>query len=204
MRTFLRSSLRVAAAIVAAMVLYAGVVAWQVRWSGTHDGARDADVIVVLGAAQYDGVPSAMLESRLEHALALWRDEKRAPIIAVTGGKKEGDRFTEAATCRRWLVDRGVPAGVIIEEGSGASTWESLHNLAPVLRQRGVRSAIVVSTDWHIERSVLTLADMGFEVSGSPAASIAGSFEWGRWAKEVVGVGIGRLIGFQRLWRITG
>ena len=201
---FVRSTLRVAGAVVVAMVLYAGVVTWQVRWAGTHDAGESADVIVVLGAAQYDGVPSAMLRSRLEHALALWRDEKRAPVIAVTGGKKSGDRFTEAATSRRWLTDHGVPRDAIIEEGTGASTWESLHALAPVLRARGMRSAIVVTTDWHVERSVLTLSDLGFTVSGSPAASIAGSFEWGRWTKEVVGVGVGRLIGFQRLWRITG
>ena len=199
-----RTTVRVAGAVVIAMVLYFSLVAWQVRWAGTHDRATDADVIVVLGAAQYDGVPSRMLESRLEHALVLWRDQHRAPVIAVTGGKKSGDRFTEAATCRRWLTDHGVPRGVILEEGSGASTWESLRNLAPRLRERGVRSAVVVTTDWHVERSVLTLADMGFKVSGSPADSIAGTFEWGRWAKEVVGVGIGRLIGFQRLWHITG
>ena len=199
-----RPALRVVGAIIAAMVLYFGLVAWQVRWAGTHDGGVTADVIVVLGAAQYDGVPSAMLESRLEHALSLWRDGKRAPIIAVTGGKRTGDRFTEAATSRRWLMDHGVPADAIVAEGSGSSTWESLHNLAPTLRKRGVQSVVIVTTDWHVERSVLTLSDMGFAVSGSPADSIADSFEWGRWAKEVAGVGIGRLIGFQRLWRITG
>ena len=201
---FVRSTVRVACAVVAAMVLYAGVVTWQVRWAGTHDDGASADVIVVLGAAQYDGVPSEMLRSRLEHALTLWRDGKRAPLIAVTGGKKSGDRFTEAATCRRWLTDHGVPRTSIIEEGTGASTWESLHALAPVLREKGIDSAVIVTTDWHVERTVLTLSDMGFTVTGSPAASIADSFEWGRWAKEVVGVGIGRLIGFQRLWRITG
>lgn len=201
---FVRSTLRVAGAVVVAMVLYVGLVAWQVRWAGTHDGARSADVIVVMGAAQYDGVPSAMLESRLQHALTLWRDDARAPIIAVTGGKRTGDRFTEAATCRRWLIENGVPPSVIVAEGSGASTWESLRNLAPTLRARGVHSAIIVTTDWHVERSVQTLSDMGFDVSGSPAPSIARSAEWGRWAKEVIGVGVGRLIGFQRLWRITG
>ena len=47
---------------------YFGVICYQV-WRQAHlDEARKADVIVVLGAAQYWGRPSPVLRARLDHA----------------------------------------------------------------------------------------------------------------------------------------
>ena len=37
------------------------------------DEARPADVIVVLGAAEYRGKPSPVLRARLDHALSLYQ-----------------------------------------------------------------------------------------------------------------------------------
>jgi len=43
---------------------------------GQRDEARAADAIVVLGAAQYNGHPSPVLEARLQHAVELYRAER--------------------------------------------------------------------------------------------------------------------------------
>ena len=77
------------------------------------DERRAADAIVVLGAAQYNGRPSPVLQSRLDHALKLYR-QKLAPIVVVTGGVGEGDRESEAAVGKRYLAARGVPAREIV------------------------------------------------------------------------------------------
>jgi len=158
-----------------------------------------------MGAAQYDGVPSEQLASRLDHALALWEQE-RAPLIAVTGGKMEGDRFTEAATSRRYLVDRGVPREAILAEETGRSTWESLSNLAPVLRAEGIESVVVVSNGYHLQRSLLTVRELGFRAVGDGTSRDpipTGEALW-RSVREGVGISLGRVIGFERLWRLTG
>lgn len=169
-----------------------------------HDGA-EVDAIVVMGAAQYDGVPSEQLASRLDHALALWR-RGRAPVIAVTGGKKEGDRFTEAATSRRYLTDRGVPAEAILAEEQGRSTWESLATLAPILRAEGISSVVVVSNGFHLQRSLLTIRELGFRAVGDGTSR--DPFPTGeallRSVREGAGISLGRIIGFERLWRLTG
>lgn len=204
----LRSAAAVAFAVAAGAILYVAICAAQLVRTGSHDNGRRADVIVVMGAAQYDGVPSPLLESRLRHALGLWKSE-RAPLIAVTGGKKEGDRFTEAATSRRWLTDNGVPESAIVAEEVGASTWESLEALAPVLRDKKAGKVIAVSSRWHVERVVLSLRDLGFHADGS-AARVAGS-TWfdedgsntATW-KEIAGVAVGRILGFERLYEFTG
>jgi uncharacterized SAM-binding protein YcdF (DUF218 family) len=206
MRLYIRSAFRIGTAAVIAVVGYVAIVAWSLVWSGSHDSGKTADVIVVMGAAQYDGVPSPLLEKRLTQALNLWR-QKRAPLIAVTGGKQEADRFTEAATSRRWLTDRGVPTSAILAEDTGRSTWQSLENLQPVLAQSGVQTVIAVSSNWHVERVRLTLKELGFDATGSPAQSSSWPSEMvtqGKTIKEVVGVAFGRIISFERLFSISG
>lgn len=201
MRVLFASASRFLSAVFIAGTLYVVVVGVTVVSAGTRDNGRNADVIVVMGAAQYDGRPSELLESRLAHALDLWRDE-RAPLIAVTGGKQEGDRFTESEASSRWLVDKGVVEGAILQENVGRSTWESLDELAPVLKKNSVKSVVVVTSNWHAARSALTLEEMGFSVSTSAINSSSPSV--GRWMREVAGVAVGRVIGFRNLFTLTG
>jgi uncharacterized SAM-binding protein YcdF (DUF218 family) len=158
-----------------------------------------------MGAAQYDGVPSPLLASRLEHALNLWK-QKQAPMIAVTGGKQAGDRFTEGDTSRRWLTDRGVPVADIIVESAGHSTWESINNLGPLLNNANVRTVVVVSSSWHVQRAALSLEELGFSAqsSASPDGILSGSSEKSKLIREIAGVSLGRIIGFGTLFDITG
>ncbi len=159
-----------------------------------------------MGAAQYDGTPSPLLQSRLQHALDLFK-QGRVRVIAVTGGKIPGDRFTEAAASRRWLTDRGVPPSAIIREDVGRSTWESLQSLAPVLRKNNIESVLVSTDHWHMQRCLLSLRDLGVEArpSATSTSPLQGTRRaWGKYLKETIGVGLGRIIGFDRLLTITG
>ena len=61
--------------------------------AGTDDRV-EADAIVVLGAAQYDGEPSPVLAADSTMREKLWR-EGVAPIVVTTGSNLPGDRFTE-------------------------------------------------------------------------------------------------------------
>jgi uncharacterized SAM-binding protein YcdF (DUF218 family) len=204
--TFVKSALRIAFAVVIAMALYVGLTFITVLTVGHTDAGEKADAVVVMGAAQYDGIPSPLLESRLQHALEIYQ-EGRVSFIAVTGGKMPGDRFTEAATSRRWLTDRGVPAAAIFGEDKGRSTWESLDYLAAVLQTRGVSNVLVSTDHWHMQRCVLSLRELG--IHAEPSATSTSPLQgikraWGKYVKETVGVAVGRIIGFDRLLSITG
>ena len=205
MRAFVRSALVLTFGACIALVSYVGIAAVSVTWAGTHSETEVVDAIVVMGAAQYDGVPSPLLASRLQHALDLWK-QKQAPLIAVTGGKRPGDRFTEGDTSRRWLTDRGVPSTDIVVESSGRSTWESIKNLAPLLTQANVHSVVVVSSSWHVQRTALSLEELGFRAhsSASPDGVLSGSSEKSKLIREIAGVSLGRIIGFGTLFDITG
>lgn len=205
MRAFVRSALVLTLGVCLALVSCVVIVAVSLTWAGTHQSTDSVDAIVVMGAAQYDGVPSPLLASRLQHALDLWK-QKQAPVIAVTGGKRPGDRFTEGDTSRRWLTDRGVPAANIIVESVGRSTWESVENLAPLLNAAKVHSVVVVSSSWHVQRAELSLDELGFSShsSASPDGVLSGSSEKSKLIREIAGVSLGRVIGFGTLFDITG
>src|SRR3954451_23893767 len=114
----LRLPLKMVGVVVSLAVVYLGVTFVQVWMSSRRDEARSAEAIVVFGAAQYNGRPSAVLRARLDHAVDLWR-KKLAPYVVVTGGKQPGDRFTEATgrRCRRGRSCRSP------WRASGASGW---------------------------------------------------------------------------------
>jgi len=115
------------------------------------DERRAADAIVVLGAAQYNGRPSPVLQSRLDHALKLYR-QKLAPIVVVTGGVGEGDRESEAAVGKRYLAARGVPAREIVIRPKGHSTHESMDDVADWARQAKMDTLLLVSDPFHLAR----------------------------------------------------
>ena len=80
---------------------------FQVWAAGRAHDTASGDAIVVMGAAQYDGRPTAQFKARLDHAFDLWT-VGIAPIIVTTGGNQPGDRFTEGGSGAKYLNERGV------------------------------------------------------------------------------------------------
>jgi uncharacterized SAM-binding protein YcdF (DUF218 family) len=157
-----------AVAIAAALVVGSTVLRiWQVA---REDARPASDAIVVLGSAQYNGRPSAVLRARLEHALVLYRAGV-APRIVTLGGSKPGDRFTEAASAERWLLEQGVPADRVLAVESGDDTLQSMRALSPELRRRGWHTAVLVTDPWHALRSEVMARDAGISAVSSPTRS---------------------------------
>jgi uncharacterized SAM-binding protein YcdF (DUF218 family) len=127
---------------------------------------QQADAIVVLGAAQYNGNPTAVFRARLDTALQLWNDGY-APVIVLTGGKMPGDVYTEAETGVQYLLDRGVPSSALLWENQGRDTWQSMQGVDEVLDGTGVDSLIIVSDGFHLLRTELMARSLGFSASGA-------------------------------------
>lgn len=143
---------------------------YRVGEVGQHENRRTVDAIVVLGAAQYNGRPSAVLAARLDHAIELYKDGY-APYLVVTGGKLPGDRLTEAATGRNYALARQVPAEAILAETTGSTTLESIRNVRALFDQHGLHTALFVSDRTHMLRVLRLAADQGIEAWGSPTAT---------------------------------
>jgi uncharacterized SAM-binding protein YcdF (DUF218 family) len=159
--------------LIAALVGALVVTAWMTYriWDvGNRDDARKADAIVVLGAAQYNGRPSTILRSRLDHAIDLYQ-AGMAPYLIVTGGKADGDVTTEAASARAFALGRGVPAAAILSENRGRTTLESLRGVAAILHDRDLQTAVFVSDRTHMLRVLRIARDEGVTAFGSPTAT---------------------------------
>jgi uncharacterized SAM-binding protein YcdF (DUF218 family) len=165
------SFIRIAAALLLASVIGLGVklfsVAGEIRRQSNVDEARPADVILVLGAAEYRGRPSPILEARLNHALFLYRKEM-APRIITTGGKGGDPMFTEGEVGRAYLSRHGIPSEAIIVESEGETTVHSTAAAAEIMRRMNLHSCIVVSDGYHIYRVKRMLQFQGIDVYGSP------------------------------------
>ena len=155
------------AVVVVAPLIYIAYVARRIELQSTRDEARPADVILVLGAAEYRGRPSPVLRARLDHAVELYRDHY-APLILTTGGAGGDPVFTEGAVGRSYLASHGIPAEAIIVENEGETTVHSIALAGEILRRMGLRSVIVVSDGYHIYRVKKMLQFRGVAVFGSP------------------------------------
>jgi uncharacterized SAM-binding protein YcdF (DUF218 family) len=140
---------------------------WQVA---RVDDRSSADIVVVLGAAQYDGTPSSVLGARLDHAARLWRGGV-APTIVTVGGRRDGDAYTEAEAGEKYLTSYGIPADAVVPVGEGGDTLESLRTVAQRARTEGWETAVLVSDPWHSLRARTMADDAGLRVWTSPTRS---------------------------------
>jgi uncharacterized SAM-binding protein YcdF (DUF218 family) len=155
-----------AAAVLAALLLVAST-AVAIWWTARQDARPSSDAIVVLGSAQYNGVPSSIFEARLEHAAALWEDGV-APVVVTVGGKAAGDQFTEAEAGRDYLLDAGVPEEALVAVPEGVDTLESMRAVGTAFGEHGWSRAVLVTDPWHAMRAERMAEDAGMSVESSP------------------------------------
>lgn len=170
----MRLLLKMAVLAILVPVVYLAWTANYVWRNSQMDERPRADAIVVLGAAQYDGTPSPVFRARLDHAKELYEDGV-APLIVVLGGKRDGDRFTEAQAGAAYL-EEGLPADRVTGVKAGATTLDSLEKFTGMASDRNLRSIVLVSDPLHLGRAREIAEDLGFEASVS-ASTIPSSEE---------------------------
>jgi uncharacterized SAM-binding protein YcdF (DUF218 family) len=195
----IRFVLRVLGFIVAALVIYFVVTLVQVWLTSRQYDPHPAGAIVVMGAAQYDGVPSPDLKARLDEAYSLFHNGY-AKVIMLTGSKQPGDAFTEAQAGARYLESKGVPPGDILQAG-GNDSYRNLAGAAPELLSRGLKVVLMVTDPFHEDRSMAIATELKLRPSPTPtqASPITGWSKIPYFLKEAVGVGLGRIIGYNHL-----
>src|ERR1700731_4686090 len=117
--------------VIAALLVKVTGVADEIHRQSVIDEAQPADAIIVLGAAEYRGKPSPVLEARLNHALFLYR-QGLAPRILTTGGAGGDPTFTEGEVGRAYLSKHEIPSEAVIVESEGESTVHSIAAAAEI------------------------------------------------------------------------
>jgi uncharacterized SAM-binding protein YcdF (DUF218 family) len=172
MATSARSRLWIAVVgwlVVGALVIWATCVL-LILYTGSRPVIRNADAILVMGAAQYNGRPSPVLKARLDHAIGLFHKGLAGKIV-FTGGVGAGDTVSEGEVARRYALKHDVPAEAILVERHGQTSAESVAAAASLMRAKGLRSALVVSDSYHMLRLELLVRRAGIRPYRAPAAS---------------------------------
>lgn len=137
-------------------------------WSSRAQGIRcPVDTLLVMGAAQYDGVPSPAFARRLDRALELYRTGCARRIL-VTGGKRPGDRFTEGEAGARYLAGRGVPETALLRETKSRSSFENLSFSRPLVAGERL---LIVTDDLHAYRTRLLAQHLGLDAEVAPVVT---------------------------------
>lgn len=138
----------------------------------------DERAVVVLGAGLRGDKVSRVLRYRLDAAYEYHLQNPHA-LIVVTGGQGRGETIPEARAMKRYLVQKGVPEELILEEGKSTSTEENFLFAAALLAERGIGwdAPIAYATNaFHCYRAGQYAHLVGFtDVSAVPAGINAGS-----------------------------
>jgi uncharacterized SAM-binding protein YcdF (DUF218 family) len=195
----LRLAFRIVRIILLAVLIYFAVTLVQVWLTSRQYDPHPAGAILVMGAAQYNGVPSPDLAARLDQARKIFGDGY-AKLIVVTGGKEVGDVYTESQAGARYLEDHGIPAGDILMAG-GNNSYENVADAAPKLLARGDHHVLVTTDPFHEYRSMAIASELKLTPSPTPTQTspIKGWSTVPYFLKEALGVGLGRIIGYNHL-----
>lgn len=150
--------------IVIVLPLYVGGRVW---YTANHTDPVKSDAIVVLGAAQFDGVPSPVLEARLLEAKRIF-EKDLAPRILTVGSRAPGDRTTEAASGFYWLVNQGVAKKYVDSIPYGRDTFDSTKSYVNVMKKLNLKTAIIVTDQYHCLRAVTMASDLGISATCAP------------------------------------
>jgi len=142
------------------LILATGVAVWNAAHTDDASRVDEADAIVVLGAAQYQGEPSPVFQGRLDGAKILY-EQDRAGVVLVIGGALPGDRTTEAEAGRDYLLEQGLPDGSVVAIPEGNTTLESLEATSEWMHRRDMDSVFLVSDPWHNLRIKRMAGDLG-------------------------------------------
>ncbi len=134
-----------------------------------------ADTLLIMGAAQYDGVPSPVFRRRLDKALELYQTGCSERIL-VTGGKQPGDRYSEGDTGVRYLTERGVEPSALLTEAKSSTSFENLSFSQPLISSSRL---LIITDDLHSYRSKWLAQYLGYEAVIAPVKTREGRLLYG-------------------------
>ena len=149
-------------------------VAGSIWFTARNSEPIKGDVILVMGAAQLDGRPGDILLARLKHSQEIFKSGL-APRIYTVGAGAPGDRTTEAAAGRDWLIKNGISKVNLLAIAKGRDTLSSTQAYAQQMKKAKLSSVIIVTDPYHCYRAMKMATDLTLKVSCAPVKAGPGS-----------------------------
>ena len=161
-------ALRIAAAAVIIAPLVFGGLLFACGARDNADGSEKA--VIVLGCGIDGEQVSPKLARRLDKAAEYFAEHPDKPVI-VSGGQGAQEDIPESTAMKRYLVSKGVPDDMIIEESKSTSTFENFEYSKDIADSLpGGDRIVFVTSRFHIYRASRYAAGAGFEAHHIGAA----------------------------------
>ena len=167
---------RILGAIALLIIIIPLYVASQIWWTAHHPSIKQSDAIVVLGAAQDNGKPTAILAERITQARLMY-ESGIAPLIITVGGGQKGDLSTEAAASSNSLVHQRVPRNHIVTLPIGKDTLTSTVAYVSYMKMHHLTSVIIATDPYHCYRAMAEAGHLGITATCAGAQSGPGSLK---------------------------
>lgn len=118
-------------------------------------------VAIVFGAGVVNGQATPALADRVGGAVALYH-QGRVEHLLMTGDNSS-EEYDEVSVMRDLALAQGVPAAAITRDHAGFDTRSSCYRARDVF---GVRSAVLVTQDYHLSRALYSCRDLGIDAVG--------------------------------------
>ena len=126
--------------------------------------APACDAVMILGAFVYgDGVPSYVLQDRLDYGYDLYAAGRAGKIIV--SGDHGRSNYDEVNAMKDYLINKGVPRADIFMDHAGFNTYDSMYRAKEIFC---VGSMLISTQEFHISRSVYIARKLGIEAYGYP------------------------------------
>ncbi len=127
--------------------------------------------------------------------------------VVLSGGQVYEDSGPEAEIARRILMDMGVPEKDILVENKSLNTRQNAVFTRPILRDNGIEHPILVTSAFHMDRSVLNFQKEGIEVVPYPTDYMINRqhvFHYNKLMPQASALAMNSLVMQERLrWMIT-
>ena len=121
-----------------------------------------ADIAILLGASVFkNGELTPLLADRADTAIDLYKNGYVKRILVT--GDNSTKYYNEVDPMRNYLLKQAVPSEDILVDNAGLDTFDSMYRAKNTF---GVRSALVVSQQFHLFRAIYIARRLGIDAYG--------------------------------------
>lgn len=167
---------RIVTAVILLVIVLPLYVAGEIWWTAHHPSLKVSAAIVVLGAAQDNGIPTPILAERITQAKLAY-ESGLAPLIIAVGGGQKGDLSTEATASRNTLINERVPRSRVIALPIGTDTLSSTIAYVSYMKLHQLTSVIIATDPYHCFRAMAEVRHFGISATCAQSRSGPGSLK---------------------------
>ncbi len=153
----------------------------------TNYNGEEPATVIVLGCAVHGDTPSTMLRHRLNAGLEELNKNPESVCI-VSGGRSEGDEYSEAEVMKMYLTQHGIAEERIFTEENSIDTETNIKFSAEIISENNLSENVIIATDdFHQFRAAYHAREQGLHPYGAGSFS-APSLAPGYYVREFAAI----------------